>query len=276
MRANDQDLSIRLRECKRQARALLDTGNNRLWLILSVGLWLATAGLIYMLGGSLVYAADDSVFTEQPSTLATVMAIASYAVMLLLAFFILLPMGGGVANVAKRIYEKKPIGGKDLFFAFGSAKQYGICLKTGLYAFAWPIMIALAVVLTSLVAGSLLYENMIASGAIVVLANLIWIGMLLLGPALGFLVLFICKSAFVGGVLLARGERFWQMRRRMCRLCKGRGAAMLGYRMSFAGWAVLAVATVLVSAVVDTIPYLLLCNQFVCDALICENKTNEN
>jgi len=276
VRPNDRDLSVKLRECKIQARALLDTGNNRLWLILAIGLWLATAGLIYMLGGCLVYAADDSVFTEQPSVLANVMVIASYALMLLLAFFVLLPMSGGVTNVAKRIYEKKPIEGKDLFFAFGSVKQYGLCLKTGIYAFAWPVMIALTVVLTSLVAGSLLYESMLASGAIIVLADLAWIGMLLLGPALGFLVLFISKSAFVGGVLLARGEPFRRMKKSMRYLCRGRDAAILGYRMSFAGWAALAVVTVLASAVIDTIPYLLLCNQFVCDALISEKKQNDD
>ena len=45
---------------------------------------------------------------------------------------------------------------------------------------------------------------------------------------------------------------------------------------SFFGWAALGVATVFVSTVVDTVPYLLLCNQMLCDALKSQEIQNDN
>ena len=132
MSVQSQNVSQLIKDCKRRARVLLDTDHNRLWLILALGLWLATAGFTYMLGGALVYAANDSVFTEQPSVLATVLLIASYTLMLLLAFLLLVPMSGGVIHVSEQIYKGERVQGRDLFYAFGSFGRYVRCMRAGL------------------------------------------------------------------------------------------------------------------------------------------------
>ncbi|MBQ2256108.1 MAG: hypothetical protein II330_04545, partial [Clostridia bacterium] len=72
------------KESKRQARLLMDEQGNRLSLVLAVCIWVATAGAIFLFCGALPYAADESVFTDQPSAFAMGLVLASYALMTLL------------------------------------------------------------------------------------------------------------------------------------------------------------------------------------------------
>ena len=229
-----------------------------------------------MLGGCLVYAADDSVFTEQPSVLATVLLIASYALMLLLALFILLPMSGGVIRVAEQIYKGEHVQGRDLFYAFGSFGQYARCMRAGLRSLGFPIISIAAILLTSLTLASSVGQLIADQTAIYVVADMAFIGIILAGIGLCFLVLFLFSKAFVTGVLIMRGLPRKQIKEQRRAICKGRGGALFGYHMSFTAWTLLAVATVLVSAVVDTVPYLLLCNQMLCDALNSQENQNDN
>ena len=276
MSAQNQNVSQLIKDCKRRARVLLDTDHNRLWLIFALGLWLATAGFIYMLGGCLVYAADDSVFTEQPSTFANVMVIASYALMLLLALFILLPMSGGVIHVSEQIYKGERVRGRDLFYAFGSFGQYARCMRAGLRSLGFPIISIAAILLTSLALASSVGQLIADQTAIYVVADMAYIGIILAGIGLCFLVLLLFSKAFVTGVLIMRGLPRKQIKEQRRAICKGRGGTLFGYHMSFTAWTLLAVATVLVSAVVDTVPYLLLCNQMLCDVLNPQENQNDN
>ncbi|MBE6676470.1 MAG: hypothetical protein E7594_06470 [Ruminococcaceae bacterium] len=276
MSVQSQNVSQLIKDCKRRARVLLDTDHNRLWLILALGLWLATAGFIYMLGGALVYAADDSVFTEQPSVLATVLLIASYALMLLLAFLLLVPMSGGVIHVSEQIFKGERVHGRDLFYAFGSFGQYVRCMRAGLRSLGFPIISIAAILLTSLLLALTVGQMIFDMTAIYVFADLAFIGIILAGLALCFLVFFLFRRAFVAGVLIMRGLSRKEIKAQKKELCRGRGGALLGYHLGFFGWVVLAVATVLVSAMVDTVPYLLLCNQMLCDALKSQEIQNDN
>lgn len=276
MSAQSQNVSQLIKDCKRRARVLLDTDHNRLWLILALGLWLATAGFIYMLGGCLVYAADDSVFTEQPSVLATVLLIASYALMLLLALLLLVPMSGGVIHVSEQIYKGERVQGRDLFYAFGSFGQYARCMRAGLRSFGFPLVSLVAILLTSLALASSVGQLIADQTAIYVVADMAFIGIILAGIGLCFLVLFLFSKAFVTGVLIMRGLPRKQIKEQRRAICKGKGGALFGYHMSFTAWTLLAVVTVLVSAVVDTVPYLLLCNQMLCDALNSQENQNDN
>lgn len=276
MSAPNQSLTSVVKDCKRRARALLDADHNRLWLIFAVGLWLATAGFIYMLGGALVYAADDSVFTEQPSVLATVLLIASYALMLLLAFLLLVPMSGGVIHVSQRIYEGQRTEGRDLFYAFGSFGQYVRCMRAGLRSLGFPIFSLASILIASLALASSVGQLIADQTTIYVLADFVFLGIVLAGIALCFLVLFLLRGAFVAGVLIMRGLPRKEVKKQKKEICRGRVGSLIGYHLSFFGWAALGVATVLVSAVVDTVPYLLLCNQMLCDALKPQENQNDN
>lgn len=276
MSAPNQSLTSVVKDCKRRARALLDADHNRLWLIFAVGLWLATAGFIYMLGGALVYAADDSVFTEQPSVLATVLLIASYALMLLLTFLLLVPMSGGVIHLSQRIYERQSVEGRDLFYAFGSFGQYVRCMRAGLRSLGFPIFSLASILIASLALASSAGQMIADQTTIYVLSDFAFLGIILAGIALCFLMIFLFRGAFVAGVLIMRGLPRKEIKKQKKEICRGRGGALLGYHLSFFGWAALGVATVLVSAVVDTVPYLLLCNQMLCDALKPQGNQNDN
>ena len=274
-----RDLTVQIgliRTCKAQARELLNVGNNRLYLAMAICLWIATAGAIFLGCGSIVYAADESVFTDQPSMLATALALLSYALMLLLALLLLVPMAGGVMLVAERIYLEKPVRGSDLFMTFSSFACYVHCFKLGLYSLLWPLMLVAVVALSGGVAANALYEIIIDTGASSVLAELASAAMILPAAALGFLVLYICRGACVTGVLMMRGMKRKEAKFRMRRLCRKGGCALLYYRLSFLGWTALSVLTVGAFAVIDTLPYMLLSHQFLCDALIMqENKKSK-
>ena len=129
------------RQSKSRARELLDRGNNRLWLIVAITLWIATAGTVYMLGGGLVYAADESILTAEPSMLAVGLSLLSYALMLVLALVLLVPMAGSVVLLARYVYEGRELEAVDLFAAFGSLKQYFLCMRLGLYSLGYPVLI---------------------------------------------------------------------------------------------------------------------------------------
>lgn len=261
-----------VKQSKRQARELLDTGNNRLWLILSLCLWIFTAGGGYLLGAGFVYVADRSIFTDQPSALAMVMMLLSYGLMLLLALTLLVPMSGGVMLLARRVYEKKTLGAADLFLAFDSFGQYFRCLGLGFYALAWPLLTLAVAALGCLVLPSLLYEAMLASGAINVLCVLACAGCALLGGLLALAAFCFGLASQITLVLMARGEKFGQAMAHTRAICSNCRAALLYYRVSLIGHAALAVVTVGVSAVLDTLPWLLLSHQFLCDALISRKK----
>lgn len=254
---------------------LLDTGGNRLWLALAICLWIATAGLIYLCCGGLVYAADESVFTDQPSVLATVLALISYALMLLLTLLVLVPMAGGVMLVAERIYLERPVRGADLFLTFSSFSCYVHCFKLGFYSLLWPILLIVTVVLSGVVAADALYTQVMEMSASYVLSELAAAAMLLPAAALGFLVLYICRGACVMGILMMRGMKRKEAKARMRQLCGNGGCALLYYRMSFLGWTALSVLTVGAWAVIDMLPYMLLSNQFLCDALILQEKQKQ-
>lgn len=271
----DLDFAQLTQNAKKQARTLLDTGNNRLWLIAAIVLWVATAGAIFSLGSSLVYAADASIMTEQPSTFAMLMTLAAYGLMLVLALLVLVPMTGGVVCLAGRIFERRDVDGKDLFLAYSSLGQYWKCTKLGAYILVQPVLALLVAVLTGLVAPSLLLEGLTEETATSVWVSLAVIGMMLLGICLAALVLYWCRNSFVCTVLMARGMTLKEAKARMRKLCRNCRYRTLGYRASFAGWAVLAILSVGASAVIDTLPYALLCNQLVCDALILQENKNQ-
>lgn len=263
------------RECKQKARELLNTGNNRLWLILSISLWIATAGMIYLLGGSLIYAGDASVMTDSPSELSMVLVVAAYALMLVLFVTVLVPMAGGVWLVAGRIYEHQEICGADLFAAFDSGKRYLLCLRLGVLSLLRPLLPLAVTVLTGLVASSLLLEQLQALEATFVLVALSYAGMLIAAPALGFAVYYVCRNASVMCVLIMRGMSHREAKMRVRTLRRDSGCNLLYYRASHLGRTAVSVLTVGVYAVIDSIPHALLCHQFVCDALIAKEKENK-
>ena len=268
---------VSITECKRRAKLLLDRDNHRLWLIVAGMLWLATAGAIYLLGAGLVYAADASVFTDQPSDFATVLILLSYGLMLLMTVFVLLPMSAGVMLVSQRICQGKTVDGNDLFAAFSSAAQYGVCLKVAFFTLLRPLWIALIAFLTGVTAGNMLHELLLDAGAISVLAGLARVGMALLAIVLAICLAIGCRSSFLVGVLMLRGTGFWKAKRQVKAMCKKHGARLLGYRAIFALQMILSAFTVGVSALVHTVPLTLLCNQIICDELIkSSNKSNEN
>ena len=263
------------RSCKGQARALLDTGNNRLWLIMSVVIWIASAGAVYLLCGSIVYAADASIFTDQPSALAIGLSLGSYGLMLLLFLLLLLPLGVGVLHVAELIYQKKTVVGSDLFAAFSSFRQYFLFLKVGVYALL-PTLISIPVALiATLASAGLLQEQPEADSATIVLQALIVLFLWLVAAVLAIIALCLCRGRALTCVYMMRGMPMGKARARMKELRKGTGFGLVYYHLSFWGWGALAVLTVGASAVVDTIPYMLLCHQNACDSLITQEETNE-
>ena len=260
------------KQSKREARQMLDTGHNHLYLVLSFCLWIFTAGAIYLLGAGLVYAADASVFTEQPSVLATLIVLLSYALMLLLAMIFLVPMIGGSVLLARRVYEKQALHATDLFLTFESYDQYFRCFGLGLYVLVrWGLIIAAAVVGCA-VLPSLLYEAMLASGAINVLCVLACIGCAVLGGLLVALVYFLCIASRITLVLMARGEPWGLARAHAILYCFGNFFALLYYDVSWIGHAALTLVTVGASAVLYTLPLALLSNQCLCDALMQHKK----
>ncbi len=267
MKRNRLDAEIKAtRQSKRQARELLDTGNNRLWMILSICLWILTAGAIYLVCSGLVYAADDSVFTEQPSTIAMGLLLLSYGLMLLLALLLLVPMAGGIMLLGRYVYEGRKLETADLFTTFDTPSQYFICMRLGLYGLAHPVLAVAVAVLGCVAAPAALAELMMQMGATTVLSWVACTGVFATGLALTGLMLFICRTAHLTGAFMARGMRWRKARARTKELLARSGCGSLYYRLSFAGHAALAVATVGVSAVAYSIPLILLSNQFACDA----------
>lgn len=260
------------RQCKSRARELLDAGHNRLWLSLAICLWIVTAGAVYLLGGGLLYAADASIFTDQPSTLAMGLVLLSYALMLLLALVLLVPMAGGIWLLARYVYEGKTLVAADLLAAFDSPKQYLHCMGVGLHGLACPLMIVAVAALGCIAAPSAAAQATSEMGAIYVLSWLAGTGAFLLGIALTLLMLCICRAAHLTSAYLARGMRWHEAKFRTKELLVKRGNGSLYYLLSFAGHVALAVVTVGVSAVVDGIPHALLCHQFACDHLKTQRK----
>ena len=190
------------RQSKQRARDLLDRGNNRLWLIIAITLWIATAGTVYMLGGGLVYAADESILTAEPSMLAVGLSLLSYALMLVLALVLLVPMAGSVVLLARYVYEGRELKAVDLFAAFGSLKQYFLCMRLGLYALGYPVLIIAAAVLGVLVAPSVIAQAVTDAiapiageqSAMYVLSYVAFAGMLVIGVGLIFLMNYFVKK----------------------------------------------------------------------------------
>lgn len=263
------------RSCKRQSRALLDTGNNRLWLILSVVIWIASAGAVYLLCASIVYAADASIFTDQPSMLVTGLSLGSYGLMLLLFVLLLLPLGVGVVHVSELIYQKKTVTGGDLFAAFSSWKQYFLFLKVGVYALLPMLMPILISLIASVASTGLLQVQTETDIAIIVLLAFVVLFLWLVAAVLAIVTLFLCRGRALTCAYMMRGMPLGKARARMKELCKGVGFGLVYYHLSFWGWGALAVLTVGASAVVDTIPYMLLCHQNACDCLIAQEETNQ-
>ena len=263
------------RQSKRRARELLDRGNNRLFLILAITLWIATAGAVYMLGGALVYAADESIFTAEPSMLAVGLTLLSYALMLVLALAVLVPMAGGVVLLARYVYEGRELEAADLFAAFGSPKQYFSCMRLGLYGLGYPVLIIAAAVLGVLVAPSVAAQAVTEAiapiageqSAMYVLSYVAFAGMLAIGVGLTFLVFYLCRTAHLKTALMARGLNLRKARACTAKLLAKSDCGSLLYHFSFAGHVVLAILTVGAAAVAHGIPLALLSHQFACDCL---------
>ncbi len=263
------------RQSKRQARELLDRGNNRLFLILAITLWIATAGAVYMLGGALVYAADESIFTAEPGMLAVGLTLLSYVLMLILALLLLVPMAGGVVLLARYVYEGRELEAADLFAAFGSPKQYFLCMRLGLYGLGYPVLIIAAAVLGVLVAPSVAAQAVTEAiapiageqSAMYVLSYVAFAGMLAIGVGLTFLVFYLCRTAHLKTALMARGLDLRKARACTAKLLARSDCGSLIYHFSFAGHVVLAILTVGAAAVAHGIPLALLSHQFACDCL---------
>ncbi len=261
------------RQSKRRARGLLEQGSNRIWLILAISLWIVSAGAIYLTGAGLIYAADDSVFTGEPSMLAVGLTLLSYALMLVLAIALLLPMAGGVMLLARYVYEGREIQAADLFAAFGSPLQYLRCMRLGLRGLACPVLTVVAAVLGCLTLPSTVAWAVTAAietvageeSAMYVLSWLAYAGTLLTGMALTLLILFLYRNAHLTSAYMARGMGWREARRCTKELLAENGCGSVYYRLSFVGHVALAVVTVGVSAVAYSIPLALLSNQFACD-----------
>ena len=267
-----RDAIVTTRLCKKQARALLDAGNNRLWLSLAIVLWIASAGAIYMLGAGLTYAADSSIFTDQPSELAITLSLLSYVLMIVLALALLVPMAGGIMLLARYVYEGKRLEAGDLLAAFDSPKQYLRCMGLGLYGLMQPVMTVAVALLGCVTAPSTLSQMMRDAGARSVLVWLACAGVFALGTALTLTEIAVCRAAFLKGVFLARGKTWREATVRTKEILAKNGAFAFYYRWSFVGHVVLGVLTVGVSAVVDGIGHALLCHQFACDAFEMQEK----
>lgn len=276
MKRNRLGAAVRAtRQSKRQARELLDAGHNRLWLSLSICLWIVTAGAVYLLGAGLVYAADDSIFTDQPSLPAVGITLISYALMLLLAFFLLVPMAGGVMLLARYVYQGRLLEAADLLAAFDSPKQYFGCMKLGMYGLAHPLMTVAVALLGCIAAPAAMSEWMHDIGATSVLSWFSCAGVLVIGAALTFIMVVVCRTAPLKGALMARGMTWRAARAYTKDLLAKSPQGSLYYNLSFSGHVALAVVTVGVSAVIDGIGYALLSHQFSCEPLKTQEKLNE-
>lgn len=253
------------RQSKKRARELLDTGHNRLWLIFSICLWILSAGAIYLLCAGLVYAADDSIFTDQPSMLAMGLTMLAYGLMLLFVLILLVPMAGGTVLLARHVYEGRALETADLFVAFDSPGRYFRCMLIGVYGLAHPLLTVAIALLGCVAVPTVLYDAMMESGAISVLSGLASAGAFLIGVALVLLMLFTCRTAHLTCALMARDLTWREARKRTREILAKHRRTWLGYRLGFAGHLALAVATVGVSAVIDGIPHMLLCHQYACD-----------
>jgi hypothetical protein len=268
------------RQSKQRARELLDRGNNRLWLIIAITLWIATAGTVYMLGGGLVYAADESILTAEPSMLAVGLSLLSYALMLVLALALLVPMAGSVVLLARYVYEGRELEAVDLFAAFGSLKQYFLCMRLGLYSLGYPVLIIAAAVLGVLVAPSVIAQAVTDAiapiageqSAMYVLSYVAFAGMLVIGVGLTFLVFYLCRTAYLKTALMARGMSLRRAKAYTATLLAKSECGSLIYHFSFAGHVALAILTFGAAAVAHGIPFALLSHQFACDCLKIQEK----
>lgn len=254
------------RESKMRARMLLDAGNNRLWFCLAIVLWIASAGAIYLLGAGIAYAADASIFTEQPSTLAIVLSVLSYALMIVLAIALLVPMTGGIMLLARYVYEGRTLEAGDLLAAFDCPKRYWRCMGLGLYGWMRPVLSVAAALIGCVAIPSLLSEMMRARGARSVFVWLACAGTALLGAVSALAVMALCRGACLKIAFLARGKSWYESDMRTREMLAKNGMLPYYYHLSFAGHMALCVLTVGVSAAVDGIGHALLCHQFLCDA----------
>ena len=260
------------RQSKKRARALLDAGSNRLWLSLSAVLWMATAGAIYMLGAGLAYAADGSIFTDQPSELAITLSLLSYVLMAVLAIVFLLPMTGGVMQLARLIFEGKRLQAGDLLLAFDSPRQYFRCMGLGLYGLLYPVLTLAVALLGCVAAPSILSGIMRDAGAISVLIWLACAGVAVPGGIAALAVAVAFRSACLRGAFLSRGMPWHEARLRTREIVAKNGLFPFYYRASLLGHVALSVLTIGVSAVVDGIGHALLSHQFACDAFETQEK----
>lgn len=261
------------RDCKHRARALLDTGNNRIWLVIAIAIWIAAAGAVFLFGGSIVYASDASLFTEQPSPLAMGLLLASYGLMLVLFLLVLIPLGVGVWHTAHAIYQGNTVSGKDIFAAFSSFGKYFRFLKVGVYALLPLLMLIPILFLTLIALTGFSYEGI--PGAMIVLQLFFVIVLLTIAAALFVLMLMLFRGRMLTCVYMLRGMPLVFSRARMKEVRKGTGFGLFYYHVSFWGWLALSVATVGAFAVIDTVPYMLLCHQYACDCLIMQEEMNQ-
>ena len=261
------------RYCKYRARVLLDTDNNRMWLIMAIVIWIASAGAVFLFGGSIVYASDASLFTEQPSPLVMGLLLASYGLMLVLLLLVLIPLGVGVLHTAHTIYQGKTVSGRDVFAAFSSFGKYFLFLKIGVYALLPLLMLIPILVLALIALTGFSYEEI--PGAMSVLQLFFAVVLLAISAVLFVLMLLLLRGRALTCVYMLRGMPLTLSRARMKEVRKGTGFGLFFYHVSFWGWLALSVATVGAFAVIDTIPYMLLCHQYSCDYLITEQEINE-
>lgn len=261
------------RDCKHRARALLDTGNNRIWLVMAIAIWIAAAGAVFLFGGSIVYASDASLFTEQPSPLAMGLLLASYGLMLVLFLFVLIPLGVGALHTAQRIYQGDTVSVKDAFAAFSSFGKYFRFLKVGVYALLPLLMLIPILFLTLIALTGFSYEEI--PGAMIVLQLFVVLVLLSTSAALFVLMLMLFRGRALTCVYMLRGMPLSLARTRMTEVRKGTGFGLFFYHVSFWGWIALSVATVGAFAVIDTVPYMLLCHQYACDSLITQDEMNQ-
>lgn len=273
MRQNKLREAIRAtRQSKRQARELLDAGNNRLYFSLAIILWIASAGAIYLLGAGLAYVADASIFTDQPSALAITLSMLSYVLMIVLALLILVPLAGGIMLLAGYVYRGKTPRAGDLLAAFDSPKQYLRCMGLGLYGLMQPVLSVATALIGCVAIPSLLFQMMQANGARSVLIWLACAGTALLGAAAALAVMVLCRAAYLRGAFLARGKSWHESTMRTREILAKNGTLPYYYHLSFAWHVALCVLTVGVSGVLDGIGHALLCHQFACDAFETQKK----
>ena len=274
MKQNALSVAVEMtRQSKRRAKALLDKENNRIWLALAICMWIASAGAVYMLGGALVYAADESIFTAEPSVLAVGLMLLSYALMLVLALLVLVPMAGGVVLLAWYVYEGRGLEAADLLVAFDSPKRYLHCMRLGFRGLACPVLTVAAFVLGCIAVPSAVAQAVTQTieaypgqeNAMYVLSWLAYAGAALIGIAAVVLILFLFRNAHLTSAYMARGMGRREAKNATKELLANSGCGSVYYRLSFVGHIILAVPTVGVSAVVCSIPLALLGNQFACD-----------